>query len=177
MSDWPALLDALRRELDLLDADERLWLAQQVERAGALQAEIDALFLAVGGPTACAGCDGACCDCGRHHLTLTNLLGYLLDGADPPTPDFSRACPFLGDHGCLLPVARRPYNCITFFCDILDAQLNAADRAQLADLDRRLRAVYEEVARRFPLASLRGLWIALERAGGRFLLRARPESC
>jgi len=157
--------------------EDRQWLQQRATRIAALQTELDGLFRASGGPEACASCDGACCACGRHHLTLTNLLGYLLDCSDPPTPDFSLTCPFLGAGGCLLPVARRPYNCITFFCETLDDRLTVAETEQLRNLDLLLRSEYEQVAQRYPLASLRGLWIALARHDSGFLLRPRAESC
>lgn len=175
--DWHDLLALLRLEVAGLDQSERLWLKSRVELIGALQEALDTLFRQAGGLEACASCDGACCGCGRHHLTLTNLLHYLLEGSQPPTPDFSQTCPFLGAGGCLLPVSRRPYNCITFFCEILEDELDAAGREQLRDLDRRLRREYELIAQRYPLASLRGLWIALARHDRGFLLRPRPESC
>ncbi len=173
---WQDILPAISAELAALSAEEREWLQSRVDEIASLQESLDALYRRADGLEACAGCDGACCGCGRHHLTLTNLLGYLLDGQDPPSPDFSRTCPFLGAQGCLLPVARRPYNCITFFCEILDERLDEAERERLKELDHRLRHEYELVAQRYPVASLRGLWIALGRHDGRFLLRSRTES-
>lgn len=174
---WSELLQAIRKEFSSLADADRQWLRQRVARIAVLQTELDALFRAADGPQACANCDGACCACGRHHLTLTNLLGYLLEHSDPPTPDFSLTCPFLGTGGCLLPVARRPYNCITFFCETLDDRLTVAEAGQLRSLDLALRSEYELVAQRYPLASLRGLWLALARYDGGFLLRPQPESC
>ncbi|MDT8440127.1 MAG: hypothetical protein RQ723_00525 [Desulfuromonadales bacterium] len=164
------LLRRLRAELTSLSETERRWLAGQLAEIATVQHELDALFHAATGPALCAGCSGACCDCGRHHLTLTNLLGYLLADEEPPHPDFTRACPFLGEQGCRLPVARRPYNCITFFCEGLDARLDPDQRSRLSELDRRLRAAYQAVVERYPAASLRGLWIALERHGQNALL-------
>ncbi len=172
--DWPALLTGLRGELAALDDVARLWLARQVDEIAALQAELDDLSRSAGGPAICAACDDNCCGCGRHHLTLTNLLAYLLDGEEPPAPDFNCTCPFLGDTGCRLPVARRPYNCITFFCEALEERLDREERELLCCLDRQLRRVYQRIAERFPAATLRGFWIALERAGGGHLLSS-PE--
>ena len=62
-------------------------------------------------------------------LGLGAVLGYLLAGAEPPAPDFARPCPWLGSAGCQLPVARRPFNCIIFLCEPIDARLTAAQRA------------------------------------------------
>lgn len=168
--DWPAVLQRINHDLTALSQVERDWLKEHLAVIDATQLALDALFCKVGGADACAGCDGACCACGRHHITLTNLLAYLLQGEVPPVPDFSCACPYLGEQGCLLPVAKRPYNCITFFCEILDDQLDSVDREQLRTLDHQLRREYQRVAERYPAATLRGLWIALERVGNGQLL-------
>ena len=140
-----------------------------------IQTALDELFRAAGGVDACTGCDGACCGCGRHHVTLTNVLAYLVAGEDPPAPDFSRSCPYLDAEGCRLPVARRPYNCITFFCEILDSRLDGAARERLHALDAQLRNEYLRVAERYPAAGLRGLWISLGRLGDDQLLRASGQ--
>lgn len=163
--DWPGLLHKLRQELVALGESDRQWLRQRLESIAEIQLDLDNLFRAAGGERTCAECDGACCGCGRHHVTLTNLLAYLLTGADPPVPDLSKTCPYLGASGCLMPVDRRPYNCITFFCEQLEENLSTAARQQLRLLDRQLRQEYLCLAERFPAASLRGIWIALERIG------------
>jgi len=168
--DWPAILQRINRELATLSNSERNWLNERLAVIEGIQHSLDELFCKAGGADACAGCDGACCDCGRHHITLTNLLAYLLKGEEPPAPDFRCACPYLTEQGCRLPVARRPYNCITFFCETLDDRLDSAEREQLRALDCRLRSEYQRVSARYPAASLRGLWIALERLGNGQLL-------
>ncbi len=168
--DWPDVLQRINHELTTLSKPERDWLKERLAVIEGIQLALDELFCKAGGVDACTGCDGACCDCGRHHITLTNLLAYLLNGEEPPAPDFSCVCPYLGEQGCRLPVARRPYNCITFFCETLDNRLDSADREQLRTLDSQLRSEYQSVSERYPTASLRGLWIALERVGkGRLL--------
>lgn len=170
--DWLSLLQGISDELKSLSEPDKEWLKKRLAAIEATQLALDELFSQAGGAESCAGCDGACCGCGRHHITLTNLLAYLLEGEDPPSPDFSSTCPYLGDQGCRLPVARRPYNCITFFCEILDDRLDSADREQLRLLDCRLRNEYQRIAERYPAASLRGLWIALERVGDGHLLHS-----
>jgi len=168
--DWPALLERINREVSAINPSERTWLYERVTAIAGIQHALNELFTRAGGSASCAACDGACCDCGRHHFTLTNLLAYLLVSEVPPAPDFTQSCPFLGGLGCRLPVARRPYNCITFFCETLEDQLDNDDREQLRSLDRQLRREYQLLENRYPAASLRGLWIALERVGGGHLL-------
>jgi len=162
---WFALLAKIKADLSTLAEAEKQWLHDRIAAIEKLQLVLDDLFKDAWGASACADCDGACCGCGRHHITLTNLLSYLLAGEDPPPPDFTRTCPYLGEGGCVLPVARRPYNCITFFCEQLEVNLSEENRQQLRFMDQQLRREYQALAERYPAASLRGIWIALERIG------------
>ena len=162
---WLALLAKIKADLSALDETEKQWLHDRIAAIEKLQLALDDLFKNAGGANICADCDGVCCGCGRHHITLTNLLGYLIAGEDPPSPDFTGTCPYLGKGGCVLPVARRPYNCITFFCELLEEKLSEEKRQQLCFMDQQLRREYQALAERYPAASLRGIWIALERIG------------
>jgi hypothetical protein len=167
---WVATLARARGELAHLPASRRHWLAVQIARIGTLQEELDRLFVAIGGPQLCTACLGGCCGGAKHHVTLANLLGYLLNGEEPPWPEFSRTCPFLGSCGCRLPAARRPFNCIIFLCETLDGRLSSEQRRLFVRTERQLRAVYEAIAARCPGASLRGLLLAGARVGERPLL-------
>jgi hypothetical protein len=167
---WEATVARARREVAALPVAERAWLARQVNRIGRLQQRLDRLFHALDGPRLCALCSGGCCGCAKHHTTLTNLLGYLLRGTEPPVPDFSRTCPFLGERGCRLPAAHRPFNCIIFFCETLDGRLSHAQRHRVTRTEAVLRATYQAIAVRHPGASLRGLLMAAARTGHRPLL-------
>jgi len=167
---WAATLIRVRQELAELAGAERAWLAAQLARIGLLQTRLDELFRGIDGPTVCRDCLGGCCSRAKHHVTLTNVLGYLLDGDEPPLPDFTLDCPLLSEQGCRLPVERRPFNCTIFLCETLDAALSSEQRGQFATIERKLRASYQAVAARCPGASLRGLLLASARAGERPLL-------
>lgn len=169
--DWAALIKQLGEEFSALSRQERMWLEGRASAISLLQRDLDRLFQKAGGLQSCADCDGECCGCGRHHLTLINIIAFLLVGEIPPAPDFDNTCPFLGETGCLLPVERRPYNCITFFCETLEGRLDESGREELKALDRRLRGEYEMVERCYVLGTLRGIWIGLERIAGRPLLQ------
>jgi hypothetical protein len=162
---WTTLFARIRMEYAALPVNEKLWLDKQAEVIAACQETLDGLFLSVGGMASCRNCDGACCGSGRHHLTLANLLDFLRSGQEPPIPDFECSCPFLGVAGCRLPVRNRPYNCITFFCEALDEQFSTEQGQLLKQTDQTLRATYQAIANRFPIGSLRGLWLASERLG------------
>jgi hypothetical protein len=167
---WAQTLARVRQELTDLPVDQRAWLVDQVARIGTLQGELDRLFRAINGPAICTDCLGGCCSRAKHHLTLTNLLAYLLAGEEPPLPDFTLACPMLGPDGCRLPVTRRPFNCIIFLCEAVDRELSAEQRDAFAGIESELRTAYHAIADRCPGASLRGLLIAAARCGDRPLL-------
>jgi len=170
---WGSLIKQLEHELTALCPEERAWLKSRAFHIGEIQQDLDKLFQQAGGLLACADCDGECCGCGRHHLTLINLIAFLIEGDVPPVPDFARTCPFMGEAGCLLPVARRPYNCITFFCEILEERLDQEGREELKMLDQKLREEYEKVERRYVAGTLRGIWIGLDRVAGQAVLKRK----
>ncbi len=171
-SSWDALLARCADELARLTADERSWLKMHLQTIATCQTELDQLFRQALGPQSCTLCNGRCCDCGRHHFTLTNLLGYLLQDRVPPRPDAARPCPFLGEQGCILDAPFRPFNCVTFICDEVETGLDASGLRRFYQLEKRLRTTYEEIAARYPAASLRGLLLALERVGEQSLLKS-----
>lgn len=162
---WRQTLAAVGGELAALPLAERAWLEQHLAALGRLQERLHALFLAAGGPTLCRACDGACCGCGRNHLTLGNLLALLLRGLEPPVPDWAAPCPWLGPAGCLLTTAQRPFNCVSFLCEVVEARLGPTGRASFYALERELRSGYDELARRYAGAGRQGLLLRAERLG------------
>ena len=167
---WKRIVAGLGKEVLRLPPAERAWIAVRLERIGLLQEELHALFLQADGPGACRRCGGSCCDRGRHHPTLVNLLGYLLAGRRPPRPDFAAPCPFLGETGCLLEPSGRPFNCVTFICDEIEARLYAAEREGFYARERKLRGLYAEFDARYAGSSLRGVLIRASRLGDGDLL-------
>ncbi len=170
---WARILQDLKREVAGLEAAERAWMEPRLTRIGQLQQQLHADFLALGGPAACAGCQGACCDRGRHHVTLANALGYLLAGEEPPSPDFRRPCPYLEAEGCSFDVARRPFNCVTFVCEALDGQFTLAQRQEFYAAERDLRRLYGEFDQRYAGGGLQGLLLRAQTLAGRPLLARR----
>jgi hypothetical protein len=56
--------------------------------------------------------------------------------------------------------------------------MDALDRKSLQALDCQLRKAYQNIAERYPAASLRGLWISLERIGkGQLLPSSNVKTC
>ncbi len=171
--DWTDLVARLQNELADLDPADTAWLLGQIEQIEVLQRRLHELALSANAEAICADCRGACCERGLHHLNLANLLSFLLRGASPPAPDFSTTCPMLGPCGCLLPVERRPFNCVTFLCESVEDRLTPEARDRFYRMEAQLREVYEALAGRYPAATLRGIWIYLERhPGGRILAKS-----
>lgn len=170
--EWQSILSRLETEVAELPAGERTWLERQVGQIESVQAELNALFGLAEGEDICRDCRGACCAKGLNHLTLANLLTYLLRGESLPTPDFSSTCPLLGPSGCLWTAERRPFNCVTFLCDSIEERLSEDRVEQFYALEKKLRELYNACDLRYAGSSLRGIWIALDRLGsGNFLKR------
>lgn len=170
---WQNCLSRIRREFTALAVSEREWIERNLQDIQARQRQLHTFFQRANGARHCAACGGACCEKGRYHLTLVNLLGYLATDEEPPPPDFTATCPFLAPGGCRLDVPRRPFNCITFNCEAVEEALDEADRADFYRLEAQLRLAYETFDRRYAGSSLRGLLIRAERLGDRPFL-ARP---
>jgi hypothetical protein len=109
-------------------------------------------------------------------LTLVNLLPFLLGGEAPPDPDFSRICPYIDSQGCLLEPARRPFNCVIFLCEEVEATLSPGQRQLFSALEGRLRFLYLEFDRRYAGSSLRGIFIRSQTLAGAPLLCPPGES-
>ncbi len=167
---WHRCVVRVREELRQLPDDERRWLSEHLRQVQQLQRRMHGFFEMADGASRCFACNGACCEKGRHHLTLVNLLGFLMAGEEPPEPDFTASCPFLTATGCCLDVERRPFNCVTFNCELVEDALDETSRASFYQLERQLRQLYQAFDCRYAGSSLRGLLIRAERLGERSFL-------
>lgn len=172
--EWQDLVARLRKELAALPAAEHQWMAQRLMAIRLIQEEMHACAAGAGSETVCAACVEVCCDRGRNHATLANLLFYLLENEDPPFAGADAPCPQLGAHGCLFPPGRRPFNCVTFNCESVEARMSAVAKERFYTLEPALRALYESFDLRYSGSSLRGILIRAARLGNRPLLQ-RPS--
>lgn len=168
-SRWQQIIVTLQKEISAVAETQRLWIEQHLANIHHLQSQLHQLFLLGDGASHCRRCLGSCCERGNNHMTLVNVLGCLF--ADSlPAADFSRTCPFLGDAGCTLPVQTRPFNCVTFICDVIEESLSVEQQAQFYALEKQLRAQYKAFDQRYYGSSLHGLLIRAEgMSGSRFL--------
>lgn len=172
---WRTIVKQVAAEYRLLPANEKDWIAQRLKEIARLQRELERLFAHADGAQACAHCSGECCAKGHNHMTLANLLAFLQQGKLPPAADFSRTCPFLAEEGCLLDVEVRPYNCISFVCDIIESSLTSEEIEQFYRQEKQLRALYLEFAEHYAGGGLTGLLLQSQRLGSKNLLSLNPQ--
>lgn len=163
---WKRIVSSLRREVDDLAKEDRVWITARLAAIALLQEELHECVRESGSEALCAGCPEHCCGQGRNHPGLVNLLFYLLAGEELPA-DFASPCPQLGPSGCLFPPSRRPFNCITFNCERVEERLSAVQRQRLVALETAVRALYESFAGRYAGAGPQGLLIRAETLGDR----------
>jgi hypothetical protein len=169
---WPQIVVRLGEELSRLEPAETAWLKASLAQVADCQRQLHAFFLQAGGVQLCRDCAGNCCGCGKNHLTLVNLLGYLAVDEAVPEPDFSRTCPFLGDAGCRHDIGRRPFNCVTFLCEAVEDRLDPSSRESFYQHERQLRRLYAEFDRRYAGSGLCGIFIRADSLAGRPFLEA-----
>ena len=119
--------------------------------------EMQELASAVDAATHCAGCGGACCVSGKYHFTGVDLLVFLVSREPLFVPRFDNGlCPYLGDARCLIAAGYRPFNCITFICDLIEDQLPRDQVSRFYQMERELRKNYGEIASLFPSGGVAG---------------------
>lgn len=143
---WQTGLSLLTREWETLPFHTRERIAQLIREIMLCREEIHRIVSGVGGEEICASCKGLCCTRGKYHVAPVDLLAFIVTGRPLFTPDFENgACPYLGEGGCLIPPAYRPYPCITFACEAIDERIEPLERRRLHFLTDNLRSLYREV--------------------------------
>lgn len=173
---WQQIVADVSAQFEALSAADKVWLEKRLIEIEALQRQLNDIFEAVEGTGHCAHCAGDCCARGHNHMTLVNLLQFIRHLEEPPAPDFDQSCPFLGPQGCLLPAGRRPYNCISFICDIIESVLPDNKLAEFYALEGKLRHHYLDIAGRYQGAAMTGLLLQQQRLQGRSFFTLKPAS-
>ncbi len=118
-------------------------------QAAAIKSRKETLQLIAEGADAghiCRACRGECCKGGKSHVTAVDLLVYFSEEKEIFTPCFDEGtCSCLGEEGCLMAPAYRPFNCITFICERVDELLRDGERRRFYGVERELRALYDDV--------------------------------
>jgi hypothetical protein len=134
------------------------------ELAAALRAQksaMQSLVARVDAGLHCAGCGGECCVAGKYHFTRADLLVYLSAGEPLFEPLFGNGlCPYLGGEGCLIAPEYRPFNCITFNCELIEGRLSGEEVARFYRIERELRGCYAQLRALFPELTMHGALLA-----------------
>ena len=140
---WNLAVAVVAGEYERLSAPQRAAVAEAAEAVKTCKKALHRIVEAVAAADICASCRGACCRTGKYHFTVVDLLVYLSDGRELFTPRFDQgACPYLGERGCLMEPAQRPYNCVTFNCEGVEQLLGPREKERLIRLELELRAHY-----------------------------------
>lgn len=143
---WHVSIETASREFAGLDQQLLERTAAIVSEMMTVKSRIAMLFDGVNGGEICRLCRGECCQSGSYHFTVTDLLAYLVTGDTLFAPRFdSGVCPYLGEGGCVMSPSFRPYNCVTFVCDRVDAGMTPEDRERFAELSAGLRDLYQRM--------------------------------
>ncbi len=170
---WEQIVAEVQDHYLNLGLEEKNWLEPRLREIADLQQQLNSLFNAVEGEQHCRDCAGGCCHAGHNHMTLANLLQYVCRQQPLPSTDFLQSCPFLGVRGCLLPVERRPYNCISFICDRIEEALSPPELTEFYRVEGELRELYLEIAQRYLGAAMTGLLLQYPRQQGRSVFQLK----
>ncbi len=152
-SEYAALVPSLRERLQTL-----------CESILTTKSGVHAVTEAVSPAAICAGCGGACCASGKYHFTVVDLLVFLSSGQPLFEPHFGRGlCPYLGERSCLMAPDYRPFNCLTFNCEQVEALLAPSEVACFYAGERELRRLYAGVEELFGNRFMHGLLMNYER--------------
>lgn len=141
---WQQVVNRLPREYSLLKPEVRRRCSELLAEMVRLKDELHSFSAGVGGADICRECGGVCCERGKYHLTLPDLMAILEHGEAIPSPQFDRFpdCPYLGERGCQMAAGHRPYTCVIFNCEQIEDRLAAAELQRFSSLESRLRQVY-----------------------------------
>ena len=161
---WNLAVAAVAAEFALLPPSRKALLAELTESVKTCKKGLHAVAEGVSAGNICAACGGECCMTGKYHVTVVDLLVYLAGGAELFSPHFDQEhCPYLGEQGCLMAPAYRPFNCVTFNCERVESRLEPAEQERLVLLEQRIRALYGRFEALFENRFMGGLLMNCER--------------
>ncbi|QWV93917.1 hypothetical protein KP004_01610 [Geomonas oryzisoli] len=155
--EWQEAVTRVTAAFERLPQAVRLDLEELARGMVAHKESMQQLVAGVDAATHCAGCGGACCVKGKYHFSAVDLLVYLAAAKPLFAPRFDNGlCPFLGEPECLIPAGYRPFNCITFNCDLIEDQLTRDEVSRFYRMEQELSARYAEIRGMFPGRSMHG---------------------
>ncbi len=138
---WLHSVEAARKQYELLPAEVRCNLNIIIDEIMFLKSSLLNLTLAAGSSDACRDCGGKCCNNGKFHVSLLDLMAYLRTSAELPVPDFENRpfCPYGCSDGCLMKPGFRSVTCVIFNCELVESLLMDSEQLKLKTLEVQLR--------------------------------------
>jgi hypothetical protein len=162
---WENAVRIVRVEYEALSAPVKGRVSKIGESIRQNKLDIFSLAEKSAGIETCVECAGLCCEKGKYHFSVIDLLIYLSTGRELFTPTFRETpCPFLGEAGCVMDPAYRPFPCITFHCERLELPLSSAELDRMYLLERNLRASCRQMEELFGVRLMQGLLLSYERS-------------
>ncbi|MBJ6802104.1 hypothetical protein [Geomonas propionica] len=156
-NEWQEAVSRVTAAFERLSVPVRRNLETLATQMAAHKEGMQQLVSGVDAAAHCAGCGGACCVKGKYHFSAVDLLVYLATDKPLFAPRFDNGlCPFLGEPECLIPAGYRPFNCITFNCDLIEDQLAREDVSRFYRMEQELVARYAAIRGLFPARSMDG---------------------
>jgi hypothetical protein len=164
MEMWDNAVTVVRREYRALADPIKERLRSIIREVRLEKTEVCSITASRGASHVCSGCGGRCCHKGKYHFSVIDLLAFLDTGRDLFLPAFGGvSCPYLGKAGCLMEPPYRPFTCVTFHCDRLEALLTASEVERLYGLERSLRVKYGDIEELFGTRLTQGLLLGYAR--------------
>ena len=106
-----------------------------------LKNELLGLSLASGSAEICRACGGKCCNNGKFHVSLLDLMAYLSTSTELPEPDFdiTPLCPYGCSEGCLMSPGFRSVTSVIFNCEEIEELLGEAELSRVGVCESLLR--------------------------------------
>jgi len=162
---WSAAVERLKADFHALPQVLKLKLAALSAKIMVLKARHQAAAATAAADALCADCKGLCCRFGKHHFTVVDLIVYLSAGRELFSPSFDNpVCPYHSGSGCLMEPSFRPFNCIIFVCEQLEAGLEVAVKSELEAIETSLRRIYNEFDQLLGNRFANGLLITFQRS-------------
>jgi hypothetical protein len=162
---WSEAVGQVKREYHALPSPLKQQLCGISAEIMELKGEHQKLLATFDAERLCGGCNGVCCRYGKHHFSAVELIGYLVFERELFRPSFDDpVCPYIGDSGCMMEPALRPFNCIIFICEDLDKRLDEGSRTLLEALEKRLRLLYRQFGEMLGSRFENGLLISYQRS-------------
>ena len=156
-NDWRQAVTRVTSVFAALPATTRETLERLARAMVAHKEALQAIAATADAGNCCAGCGGACCVRGKYHFAAADLLVYLATAKELFAPRFENGlCPYLGEPECLIPAGYRPFNCITFNCDLIEDRLPREEVSRFYRMEGELKEQYAAVRSLFPNRSMDG---------------------